>query len=227
MRILLLSIILITSVTMSTAQVGINNTNPDASAALDVQSTSQGVLVPRMLESQRNLIPSPATGLLVYQTDTAPGFYFFDGTAWSSLSGGGGAVTAGTAEPDSLVIDAFSIEYDTIYVSDADLPLSSNTPQSFWGDKQHVIFLPGPGGLTQTITIEAISASRYDGRILSIRNRTSRDIDILNEYGYDPTPSNYFSSNTGLADLNGNGITEVIYDISTSRWLMWSVYAFE
>ena len=34
-----------------------------------------------MSEAQRNLIASPATGLLVYQTDGASGFYFFDGSA--------------------------------------------------------------------------------------------------------------------------------------------------
>ena len=68
--------------------VGINTTTPAASAALDVTSTTQGMLVPRMNASQRGLIASPATGLLVYQTDAPAGFYFFNGTAWTSLSGG-------------------------------------------------------------------------------------------------------------------------------------------
>ena len=67
--------------------IGINTQNPDASAALEVQSTDAGILIPRMSEAQRNLIVSPATGLLVYQIDGASGFYFFDGSAWTSLSG--------------------------------------------------------------------------------------------------------------------------------------------
>lgn len=65
----------------------------DGSAMLDVTSTTQGMLVPRMTSSQRTLISSPATGLLVYQTDATAGFYFYNGTAWTSLSGGGGAPT--------------------------------------------------------------------------------------------------------------------------------------
>lgn len=68
--------------------VGINTNTPNASAALDVVSTTQGMLVPRMTASQRGIIASPATGLLVYQTDAPAGFYFYDGTAWTSLSGG-------------------------------------------------------------------------------------------------------------------------------------------
>lgn len=83
--------------TLVAQNVGINTNTPHASAALDVVSTTQGVLVPRMTQAQRNLIATPATGLLVYQTDATPGFYFYNGTAWTSLSGGGGTTyTAGT-----------------------------------------------------------------------------------------------------------------------------------
>jgi hypothetical protein len=74
------------------AQVGIGTTTPEATAALDISSTDKGVLVPRMLESERVLIgdpdnngPGPATGLLVYQTDGIEGFYFYDGNGWSLL----------------------------------------------------------------------------------------------------------------------------------------------
>ena len=74
-------------VSLYSQNIGINTQNPDASAALEIQSTDAGILIPRMSEAQRNLIASPATGLLVYQTDGASGFYFFDGSAWTSLSG--------------------------------------------------------------------------------------------------------------------------------------------
>jgi len=48
------------------AQVGINNETPDASAALDITSTTAGILIPRMTQSQRDAVSSPATGLMVY-----------------------------------------------------------------------------------------------------------------------------------------------------------------
>ncbi|RYY84026.1 MAG: hypothetical protein EOO15_20190, partial [Chitinophagaceae bacterium] len=49
---------------------------PDASAALDVKSTSRGLLLPRMNLQQRDLISFPATGLVIYQTDNTPGLYY-------------------------------------------------------------------------------------------------------------------------------------------------------
>ena len=54
------------------SQVGINQDNnvPDASAMLDVKSTSKGMLVPRMTKSQRDAISTPAAGLLVFNTTT-------------------------------------------------------------------------------------------------------------------------------------------------------------
>jgi hypothetical protein len=74
---------LFTSVSM--AQVGIGTNTPAPSAQLDVTSTERGFLPPRMTTAQRDLIASPATGLLVFQTDNTAGYYFYDGTAWVGL----------------------------------------------------------------------------------------------------------------------------------------------
>jgi len=70
------------------AQVGINTDNsaPDGSAMLDIKSTDKGLLIPRMNAAQRLAIAAPTTGLLVYQTDGNDGFYFYNGTAWISLT---------------------------------------------------------------------------------------------------------------------------------------------
>ncbi|MFC3158128.1 hypothetical protein ACFOEQ_06060 [Chryseobacterium arachidis] len=64
------------------AQVGIGTTSPDPSAILDISSTNKGALLPRMTTIQRNNIPSPANGLLVYDT-TLNGFYGYNGTVWT------------------------------------------------------------------------------------------------------------------------------------------------
>ncbi|WP_400192364.1 tail fiber domain-containing protein [Hymenobacter sp. B81] len=72
-----------------TGAVGVGTTTPDASAILDVRSTSKGLLAPRMTQAQRNAIPNPATGLLIYQTNNTPGLYQFNGTAWVAVSGPG------------------------------------------------------------------------------------------------------------------------------------------
>ncbi len=67
--------------------VGIGTTTPNASAQLDVSSTSKGMLVPRMTSTQRNAIVSPAIGLLVYQTDFPNGFYVFVTPDWRLIDG--------------------------------------------------------------------------------------------------------------------------------------------
>jgi hypothetical protein len=76
----------------SFAQVAVNTdgSQPDNSAILDVKSTTKGMLVPRMTLTERNAIGNPANGLMVYQTDQTPGFYYFNGTAWIALAGSSG-----------------------------------------------------------------------------------------------------------------------------------------
>jgi hypothetical protein len=70
----------------ATGSAGIGTTTPNASALLDMQSTAKGVLVPRLTLAQKTVIASPATGLLVYQTNGTAGFYYYTGTAWRALS---------------------------------------------------------------------------------------------------------------------------------------------
>jgi len=74
--------------------VSINNTgnSANASAMLDVSSTTTGFLFPRMTEAQRDAIVLPATGLMIFQTDgAAPGVYLNGGTPaapnWLNASG--------------------------------------------------------------------------------------------------------------------------------------------
>ncbi len=85
-----LLIVLNLSVYSQTGGVGIADGTPvvDASAMLDIQSTTKGILIPRMLEIERAGITTPATGLMIYQTDGTPGYYFYDGTAWKSIGAG-------------------------------------------------------------------------------------------------------------------------------------------
>ena len=67
-------------------QVGINSdgSQPDASAMLDIKSTTQGVLIPRMTTTQRTTISSAATGLMVYDTELKS-LMIYDGTNWITI----------------------------------------------------------------------------------------------------------------------------------------------
>ena len=95
MRTLLL-ICLFTACISVQAQVAINTdgTSPDNSAMLDVKSTTRGLLAPRMTLVQRNAIVTPATGLIVFQTNGTPGYYYNSGTpaapAWTLVGSNAG-----------------------------------------------------------------------------------------------------------------------------------------
>lgn len=60
------------SITTYAQSVGIHTATPDATAALDIVSTSKGLLIPRMNSAQRTGIVSPAVGLLVFDTEYPP-----------------------------------------------------------------------------------------------------------------------------------------------------------
>ena len=107
MKKIFLSFALISTSILSNAQVGVGTTTPDASSVLEVQSNTQGMLTPRMTSAQRAAISTPATGLIVYQTDGTAGFYYYTGSAWVVLINGESALNAnnistGTVAPARL-----------------------------------------------------------------------------------------------------------------------------
>jgi hypothetical protein len=65
--------------------VGIGTTSPDASALLDVSSTTKGLLPPRMTTGQINAITSPAEGLIAYNT-TISHLCVYQSGAWVRIN---------------------------------------------------------------------------------------------------------------------------------------------
>lgn len=91
--------------------IGIGTSSPSSSAKLDVSSTTQGFLIPRMTQAQRDAIGTPATGLMIFQTNNTPGFYYYTGSAWQAVSASGsssasGVDVYGTGEAGALTISA-------------------------------------------------------------------------------------------------------------------------
>jgi hypothetical protein len=78
---------LVTSAVFSQERnVGIGTTSPDKSAVLEINSTDKGLLIPRMTLESRDLISNPAKGLLIFQTNSQDGFYFYTGESWKPLT---------------------------------------------------------------------------------------------------------------------------------------------
>ncbi len=97
------------------AQVGINNdgSQPDPSAGLDVKFQNKGFLPPRMTTLQRNAIASPASGLLIYNTDCID-VQYFNGTAWVPMGNVGmlstpSAILGNTSPCENTTSETYSI----------------------------------------------------------------------------------------------------------------------
>jgi hypothetical protein len=158
------------------AQTGIGTTTPSPSAKLEVASTNQGFLPPRIALTATNAaspVTSPATGLLVYNTATAgtapnnvvPGFYYWKGTLWVRLNGpsdnaanvtgvvpvanGGTGVTTATGSGKTVLSDNPTLELLSISSGASQFPSSIFvTPTTFATSKRAALWL-GDWGLLQ------------------------------------------------------------------------------
>ncbi|MCT4582308.1 MAG: tail fiber domain-containing protein [Flavobacteriales bacterium] len=127
--------------------VGVNTTgaNPDASSILDISATDKGMLIPRVNIIDLNTaapVTTPATSLLVYNTNitTGEGFYYWDGTSWVNITDNNGNAdedwyeVGTTADPDDINDNMYTMGRVSIGVNTTtnDFELSSgNDPSTF------------------------------------------------------------------------------------------------
>ncbi|MFD0989088.1 hypothetical protein ACFQ1R_03190 [Mariniflexile jejuense] len=82
---ILVTILFIVINSAGIAQVGIGTITPDASAMLDINTTTKGLLAPRMTTVQKNAITSPSNGLIVYDTNLGK-FSYYNGSTWITIA---------------------------------------------------------------------------------------------------------------------------------------------
>ena len=85
---------------------------PDNSAMLDVKSIDKGLLIPRLDSSQRVAISTPATGLLVFDTD-ANAFYYYDGSDWLNLTTN--VISPASATVNDVLFSVINTNGDTVF----------------------------------------------------------------------------------------------------------------
>jgi hypothetical protein len=144
--------------------VGIGTTTPDPSAILDLTSSDKGFLVPRLTTIEMNSVPSPASGLLIYNT-TVSGFYYYNGVAWLPflapnngwlLTGNAGTSAEsnylGTSDGNALAIRTNATQR-MIVLSTGEVGIGVSLPTSR--------LAVGDGNLTLTNTTNTSSELRY------------------------------------------------------------------
>ena len=165
LRIVLITAIISFAVYANAQSVAINTTgnSADASAMLDISSTSKGFLPPRMTTIQRTSIVAPVNGLMVFDTDTKTVWYF--STTWKEITNGGGGGSfalpySGTA---NIATPAFSItNTSTNFSASALMGRMGNTPSGVaplgnagvWGDNATGI---GVAGTSKSIGVFGVT----------------------------------------------------------------------
>lgn len=153
---------------LAEAQVGINTTNPHPSAMLDLNSTFSGILIPRMTSAQKTAIVAPATGLLIYQTDAASGFWYFDGTIWRTFSSTGWSLIGdagtnptsnflGTTDSQDFIIATNNLERMRLQ-TDGDVGIGQTNPTTklhIFGTSPAFRLQDGNHGANKVLTSDA------------------------------------------------------------------------
>ncbi|PKF76064.1 hypothetical protein [Chryseobacterium sp. PMSZPI] len=121
----------------SNGSVGIGTTSPDNSAKFEVKAQDKGALLPRIpltSSTDQTTIPSPAVGLLVYNTGTGglgyKGYVFWNGTEWRTFNN--------SSSDDGTV--------GSIICGSANLSPSSYTAGTFYNGTMTVPYTGGNGG---------------------------------------------------------------------------------
>ncbi|MDB9910955.1 discoidin domain-containing protein [Flavobacteriaceae bacterium] len=137
MKRILFLLFLCVAVHSLSAQRGIGTNSPDPSAVLDLTSTTQGFLPPRMTYAQMTAIVSPTAGLTVYCTDCEPvGFHYYDGSFFLHTQTGATSGALSTLVDTSVTFTGSStLDFGVAYISSDGL--TASIPYTGWGGNTH------------------------------------------------------------------------------------------
>jgi hypothetical protein len=177
----LLSALFIAASFTITAQVGFGTTAPAPSATLDITSTTGGLLIPRMTQTQRGEITLPATGLMIYQTDGTAGFYYYDGASWAVL----GAAATYTVNTFYAELGGYVIEVNADGTHGLVIAMKDQGT-SYWYDANDL--------LSDSLNHDSDGAKYKDWRLPTRRELNLMYLDYNNGNDSNLTPSFYWSS---------------------------------
>lgn len=171
------------------AQIGIGTSSPDASAALDVSSTSQGLLIPRMTTAQISNISNPANGLLVFNTSIMALQMYT-----SAISGETISQTSGSS----------SIYLYGAYEKGQSFTTTSG-PYSIFYVKFNVVTVNTPGTVTVQLRNTSPSGTLLGSKTISVSNSGWNTATIVTS---STCPAGTYSFNlaAGTADLTLNDV---------------------
>jgi hypothetical protein len=184
----LFTVLLIAIKIVSAQSVGIGTSTPNPSAQLDVASTTKGILIPRMNEAEKNAIPTPLQGLLVFNI-TTNSFQYYNGVSWINISHSG--IINGTSNKVAKFNSPWGLTANTLITDNGD-GVAINTNNA----------LPNSSALLDI-------TSNNKGLLIPRMTSTERNAIAAPVKGlivYDSTTNNFsFYNGTAWTDLNSSG----------------------
>ncbi|HBX50879.1 MAG TPA: hypothetical protein DEH02_07410 [Bacteroidales bacterium] len=218
----LLCIIFLNKIEVSAQGIAINTdgSTADNSAILDIKSTTQGTLIPRMTKAERdNLVGSdgiaghaPATACLIYQTDNTPGYYYYNGTAWTPLFSGtngwtlagntlSGTEFLGSVNAQPLIFKTNNTEWIRV-LSTGTVGIGTTNPGAKFGvsgSDQYVAYFQG----TQTATDGVTQYSVVSGSTFSPSSSTTNVSPYLAYANFQPGSGVTITNAAGMFIVQG------------------------
>ena len=146
------------------AQVGIGTNAPEASAVLDLSSTTQGFLPPRMTFTQMTAISTPTLGLMVYCTDCEPqGLYYYDGSYFLNSNRGSISGSLDLFDGSTLVHNGGNLSPTATYFESDGITTSIDFSGWTGAVPHNPISFSSTGHLGYTATLTSFNVSRVVG----------------------------------------------------------------
>ena len=213
----------------SDGRIGIGTASIDATAGLELSGTGKGLLIYRMSETEREAITNPATGLLIYNTDSNC-FNMFNGTTWKQ-SCFDCAFTPSVASSNSPICEGETLELYASTVTDATYHWTG--PNSFDSDLQNPtitnVTTSASGVYYLTTTKEGCTSEPTNTNVtINTAPATPSAIDGPSEvcegatgvsYSIAPVPgANYYnwSVPSGASITSGQGNTNILMDFGSN-----------
>lgn len=179
--------------------LGSVSTSPAASAKLEISSTTQGLLIPRLTTTEQTAISSPANGLTIYNTDSSD-YVVYKSSAWRLIGTDGSHYVGTTLIPKNRASASQTLTGISGLTSVANMDINSGNDLSMSGANNVAI---------STLYTTTIGDVPNDIFIRVNGSASTSKVDIGGAIN-----SNFYSN--GFAKFNGSGDIVTVTEASFS-----------